>query len=286
MLASQLLNWYDVATIIRKILIGGAAIALTLVLSPLATTATAQIIVPGYPYGYRYAAPDAAVKFDVKPKEAAVYIDGYYAGLVDDYDGAFQRLRTAPGGHEITLYLEGYRTYSEKVYLAADNTFKMKHRLEKLSGGEVSEHPPAPQPQAQYQPGPNDQGPQTRGPIRRGPNRPFPPNGPGPGNAPYPPPGSGDPRDGGPGDRGPGDQRRENGRGTLALSLQPADAEILVDGSPWQHDSGSDRLTIDLSDGRHNIQIRKAGYVGYLTDIQIRAGQTTTLDVQLKTQPR
>src|SRR3954470_24317878 len=100
---------------------------------------SAQVIAPGYPYGYRYAPPDAAVKFDVKPKEAAVYIDGYYAGLVDDYDGAFQRLRTAPGGHEIILYLEGYRTYSEKVYLAADNTFKMNHRLEKLAGGEVSE---------------------------------------------------------------------------------------------------------------------------------------------------
>jgi len=56
---------------------------------------SAQVIAPGYPYGYRYAPPDAAVKFDVKPKEAAVYIDGYYAGLVDDYDGAFQRLRTA-----------------------------------------------------------------------------------------------------------------------------------------------------------------------------------------------
>ena len=63
-------------------------------------------------------------------------------------------------------------------------------------------------------------------------------------------------------------------------------AEVLVDGTPWRNDGGSDRLTIDLSEGRHNIQIRKPGFVGYLTDVQIRRGETTNLDVQLKTQPR
>jgi hypothetical protein len=41
-----------------------------------------------------------------------------------------------------------------------------------------------------------------------------------------------------------------------------------------------------LSEGRHNIQIRKSGFVGYLTDVQIRGGETTNLDVTLKTQPR
>src|SRR2546421_89607 len=259
----------------------GAAIALALGLS---TTSSAQIIVPGYPYGYRYAAPDASVKFDVKPKEAAVYVDGYYAGLVDDYDGAFQRLRAAPGGHEITLFLDGYRTYSERVYLSADNTFKLKHRMEKLAAGDVAERPPAPRPPQEQagQPGPGDQGPgpQTRGPIRRGRAVPFPPNG--PGNLPPPPPGG----PGGPdGPDGPGQADATNRRGTLALSVQPGDAEVLVDGTPWRNDGG-ERLTIDLAEGRHNIQIRKPGYVGYLTDVQIRRGETTPLDVQLKTQPR
>jgi hypothetical protein len=253
-----------------------AAIMLTLGLS---ATAFAQIIVPGYPYRYRYAAPDASVRFDVKPKETAVYVDGYYAGLVDDYDGAFQRLRTAPGGHELTLYLEGYRTYSERIYLSADNTFKIRHRMEKLAGGEVAERPPAPQPPPEFQPGQSDQGeqpPPFRGPVgRRGPRGPgFPPNG--PDNAPPP-------AQGGPDSAGRADVN--SARGTLALSLQPADAEILVDGTPWRSDGG-DRQSIDLSEGRHNIQIRKSGFVGYLTDVQIRRGETTALDVQLKTQPR
>ena len=250
----------------------GAAVA---VLFGLAATSSAQIVVGGgYPYpAYRYAAPDASVRFDVKPKDAKVYVDGFYAGIVDDFDGAFQRLRTTPGGHQLTLYLDGYRTYSEQVYLAADNTFKLHHRMEKLAAGEVSERPPAPQPPPQYQPGqppPGQGGPVTGGPFgRRG--RGFPPS---------PPPENG-PATGAP---LPGERGNATGQGTLALTLQPNDAEVLVDGSPWRGSASGNRLMVDLPAGRHNIQIRKPGFVGYLTDVQIRPGETTNLDVQLKSQ--
>jgi PEGA domain len=247
--------------------IGAAVAAATL---GLATMASAQIVVGGgYPYpAYRYAAPDAAVKFDVKPKETMVYVDGYYAGIVDDFDGAFQRLRTQPGGHQLTLYLEGYRTYTEQVYLAADNTFKLKHRMERLGAGEASQRPPAPQP-PQYQPGPEQVPPP--GPVgRRGraPAYPYPP----PGQPGFPP------NDG----RGGPDA---NARGTLSLTLQPGDADVLLDGQLRRGTPAGDRLTFEVPPGRHNIQIRKAGFIGYLTDVQIRPGETTELDVRLKTQP-
>ena len=92
----------------------------------------------GYPYGYppyRYynVDPGAAVKLEVKPNKAEVYVDGYYAGIVDDFDGPFQRLRITPGEHEITLYLDGYRTVHQKIYLTPDNTFKVKYEMERLS---------------------------------------------------------------------------------------------------------------------------------------------------------
>ena len=257
-----------------------AALALTIVSS---ATSSAQIIVGGrYPYRYYGYERDASVRFDVKPNDTSVYVDGYYAGVVDDFDGAFQRLRTAPGGHEITLYLEGHRTYSERVYLTVDNTLKIKHRMEQLGAGQVAERPPAPAPQPEPQFGPGDGSPQSgpgapypgqpypRRPIdRRGPPPPdFEPNA-GPGG---PPPQGGRPVD-------------ANGRGSLSLSVQPGDAEVLVDGTPWAG-AAQDRVTIDLSEGRHNIQVRKRGYVGYLTDVQIRSGETTNLDVRLKTQPQ
>jgi hypothetical protein len=231
----------------------------------------AQIYFPAYP-PVRYGSPDTSVRLDVKPKDAAVYVDGFYAGVVDDFDGVFQRLHTAPGGHEITLYLDGYRTFSQKMYLPPTRTFTIRQRLEKLPAGEIAERPPAPAVEPAEQP----QGaPLPRGPFgRSGLPRQYPPQ------YPPPPPQDGPPQ---PPNAAPLPQAR-SGSGTLELNLQPPDAEVLVDGQPWR---GSDqqRLTIDLSEGRHNIQIRKPGYVGYLTDVQIRRGETTPLDVNLRTQP-
>ena len=49
---------------------------------------------------------------------------------------------------------------------------------------------------------------------------------------------------------------------------------------------GGRSVTIDLSEGNHNIQVRKSGYVGYLTDVQIRPGETAALDVNLRAETR
>ena len=210
-----------------------------------------------------WAVPDAAVKFEVKPKQAQVYVDGFYAGIVDDYNDWYQRLYTAPGAHEITLFLEGYRTHTQRAYLATDHTFKVKFQMEKLPAGETAERPPPPPPPPppDEQAGPN-QRPRPYGRPGQPPTR----------NAPADPSATGAPP-----------PSAERARGTLELHLQPADAEVLVDGQSWQR-SGADRVTIDLSEGRHNVQVRKPGYVGYLTDVDIRSGETETLTVTLRAQ--
>jgi hypothetical protein len=105
----------------------------------------------GYPYGYGvpYGAYDDSltltgdVKTEVTPKQAQVYVDGYYAGVADDFDGAFQRLHISPGGHAITLRLDGYRTVTQNIYVRPDSTFKLKESMGKLGPGETSE--PVPQ---------------------------------------------------------------------------------------------------------------------------------------------
>src|ERR1019366_9048595 len=72
-----------------------------------------------YPYEY-FPVYDTStdVRMDVKPKEAAVYVDGYYAGIVDDFDGFFQRLTLSPGPHDLALYLQGFRTVHERLNLS------------------------------------------------------------------------------------------------------------------------------------------------------------------------
>jgi hypothetical protein len=99
----------------------------------------------GYPYGYPYGPygyslmPTGNVRTEITPKEAEVYVDGYYAGVADDFDGVFKRLHTSPGGHALTLRLEGYRTVTRNIYVRPDSTLKLKETMEKLAPGEVSE---------------------------------------------------------------------------------------------------------------------------------------------------
>ena len=61
------------------------------------------------PYAYPYYGGfyDLAllVRLQVTPREAEVYIDGYYAGNVDNFDGTFQRLSLEPGEHELQLFM-------------------------------------------------------------------------------------------------------------------------------------------------------------------------------------
>lgn len=101
---------------------------------------------PG-PYPYAAAYPDGAclsgrVQVLATPIEADVYVDGFYAGLVDDFDGALQRLPVTPGRHAITLHLEGYRTVTRNIVVTSDSTFKLKLTMDKLGPDEISAPPP------------------------------------------------------------------------------------------------------------------------------------------------
>jgi hypothetical protein len=66
---------------------------------------------PGYyqnPYGYGFDIGE--LRLQVSPRHAQVFIDGYYAGTVDDYDGAFQSLKLGSGPYSIQIAAPGYDT--------------------------------------------------------------------------------------------------------------------------------------------------------------------------------
>ena len=53
------------------------------------------------PYAYAYPYPydvyrQANIRTEVNPKDPPVYVDGYYAGRVSDFDGALKRLHSRP----------------------------------------------------------------------------------------------------------------------------------------------------------------------------------------------
>lgn len=96
-----------------------------------------------YPYyGYRYD-PRAEVRIDGAPKDAEVYVDGYFVGLVDDFDGFGQRLRLEAGDYEITLYHPSYRTWREQVRLRPRQSLKIPGVLEPLAAGAPADPRPA-----------------------------------------------------------------------------------------------------------------------------------------------
>ena len=93
---------------------------------------------PPYPYSYG-AFIVTTVRIQAEPKNAEVYVDGRFAGVVDDFDGFFQGLRVEPGGHELRLYLEGYRSVSQRVYVGPGENFKWRTMMERLAAGEANE---------------------------------------------------------------------------------------------------------------------------------------------------
>lgn len=201
------------------------------------------------PYGYGYGAPyqpGASLRIDAEPRETEVFVDGYYAGSVDDFDGFFQRLHLEPGEHVVTLYLAGHRTSQQSVYLQPGRTFRIRHTMEPLPAGSAPEPRPA-------------------SPAPRGTNTPRPPR-----------------RDGGP--RADDTAVRQTDAGTIAIRVQPAGAEILIDGERWEGPQDNEQLVVQVAPGAHRIEIRRDGYRSYAADVDVRAGDVSPINVSLSRQ--
>ena len=89
-------------------------------------------------YGYPpYTHPQAvyggyyggSLRLKVKPRFGEVFVDGYYAGLVNDYDGVFQRLRLEEGSHQIEIRKSGFVTLSFEVLTLPGQTITYEGSL-------------------------------------------------------------------------------------------------------------------------------------------------------------
>lgn len=199
---------------------------------------------PAHYYG-RYMVDESAARIQVTPRETEVYVDGYRAGIVDDFDGFAQRLRVAPGEHVIDLYLDGHKPVTQTILFPPGDTIRIRHAMEPLAPGEASPARPTPRtPPAP--PGPPQAYDAFGRPIGYGPA---------PGSAGI-------------------------GGGTIAIRVQPGEAVILVDGERWQS-SSTDRLEIQVAPGAHRIEVQKDGYQPFTTSVNVRPGETATVNVSL-----
>jgi len=234
----------------------GATLAACLLAAAAAPAQEMVPVVPAYPMfipdGPEYG--DASARLQVTPKETEVFIDGRSAGKVEQFSGFSERVHVLPGGRELTLYLEGYRTVKQKLYFQPGTTYKIKFTMEKLAAGETSG--PRPEP-------PKTERAQTAPPPRwRAGPQPLPERS-------YTMPESGG---------------HAAGFGTLVLRVQPADATVWVDGSRWDTPDLGRRLSLQLAQGLHQVEIRKDGFTTYMRTIEVREGQVTPLNVSLPTE--
>lgn len=101
---------------------------------------------PGYSYGYgyggapyggyyagqHYGAGDfdtGSVKLKVKPRDAEVFVDGYYAGVVDDFDGALQSLKLDAGAHTIEIRKPGLESLRFDVRVQPERSITFRGEM-------------------------------------------------------------------------------------------------------------------------------------------------------------
>ncbi len=205
----------------------------------------------GYPWGwggggavYHYEQSESgSVRVLVDPSEARVYVDGYYAGTVDDFDGLFQRLHVSPGRHDIALKLEGYQTHRMRVYVAPDSTLKLHYDLQKGQGetfedlakdvreSEVSRE------REQEQRWTDDEARAQR------------------------------------------DEEAAVG-GRLKLSVRPDDASVYVDGA--FRGSAREASSLKLAPGRHRIELVRPGYRTVEREVDVAPGEANDLSIEME----
>jgi hypothetical protein len=77
-------------------------------------------------------APCGGISFDITPGSAQVYVDGSFAGVVEDFDGASEPLLLAPGPHYVEIRLAGYRTATFDVTITPGEVTPYQGALERL----------------------------------------------------------------------------------------------------------------------------------------------------------
>ena len=94
----------------------------------------------GYGSGYRRALRPhgydlGRVKLKVKPRDAEVFVDNYYAGSVDDFDGFLQALKLDSGGYRIEIRKPGFETLHFDVRVQPDRTITFRGEMKPTAVG-------------------------------------------------------------------------------------------------------------------------------------------------------
>jgi hypothetical protein len=102
--------------------------------APKAPIATTQVSNPAVarPAASR---PIGGVQLDLEPRRAQVFVDGAYAGLVDEFRGYYQHLALPAGLHRIEVLTPGYVPLIFDVTVVPDRTITYRRSLDEAPRG-------------------------------------------------------------------------------------------------------------------------------------------------------
>ena len=75
---------------------------------------------------------NGSLRLKINPRNAQIYIDGFYVGVVDSYDGAFQKLGLEGGSHKVELKADGYEPLQFEVLVTPGETATYKGEMKRI----------------------------------------------------------------------------------------------------------------------------------------------------------
>jgi len=103
-------------------------VVLLAALAPLGSAAQGSRAMP------QQVVPTGGVQLDLVPWRAQVYVDGYYAGLVEHFKGYYQHLSLPAGSHVIDIFAQGYEPLEFEVNVTPGRTITYHGNLNRASG--------------------------------------------------------------------------------------------------------------------------------------------------------
>lgn len=76
--------------------------------------------------------PVGSLRLKVNPKEGQVFVDGYYVGEVDSFDGIFQKLTIEEGAHRVEIRAPGFEPVQFEVMVIPGETVTYKGELKRI----------------------------------------------------------------------------------------------------------------------------------------------------------
>jgi hypothetical protein len=88
------------------------------------------------PYGYGYGGysgrPYGGVRIDLPQRDAEVFVDGYFVGTVDDFDGVLQQANIEAGPHRIEVRDPNFETIAFDVNVEPGRTITYRASMRPL----------------------------------------------------------------------------------------------------------------------------------------------------------